>query len=285
MAETRTPQEMEAERWAGEQGEKWNRYLDQFESMISPVGTALLEAADFQAGERVVDVGCGGGGTSLEIARRVGNAGSVIGLDVAPALVETARRRADEAGLRNVRFVLGDAASTDLDEAGFDCLFSRFGTMFFPEPYAAFRHMHGFLRPGGRLAIAVWAPLEENPWAFAVMQIVRRYVDLPPAEPRAPGPFGLAETDYVRDILAHAGFSKVSIARWQGEQWVGGAGADADKATAFMMDALFVGEALKEAPEAARNEALAEISRLFTAHDSGQGVRMPAKAWFVTAVA
>lgn len=278
-------QHTEADRWAGEMGEKWNTHHKRFEGMIAPLGQALIESAHFQPGERVIDVGCGAGVTSLEIARRVGPTGSVTGLDISPALVRTSTARAKEAGLTNVRFVEGDASKADISETGFDCLFSRFGIMFFPDPYGAFKHMHGFVKPGGRAVFACWGPQPENAWVTEVMALVLRYVQLPPPVPRAPGPFAFAEPDYMRDILTKAGFKDVTMTAWRGEQCIGGPGSNAKSATEFLTETLFVGEALKEVPEETRQKALAELEALLASHEGSDGVRMQGMAWIVSAKA
>jgi ubiquinone/menaquinone biosynthesis C-methylase UbiE len=263
-------------------GEKWNAHHEQFESMIAPVGAALIEAAAFSAGEAVIDVGCGAGATTVEIARRVGPEGRVTGLDISPVLTATAARRAREAGIGNAAFVTADATSASF-QAGFDRLFSRFGVMFFDRPYEAFANMRGFLRPGGRLVFACWGPMPENPWVQEAMAVVSRHKELPKPVPRAPSPFAFAETDYVGDILAKAGFSDIGFEAWRGEQRVGGAGADARRAARFLMDAAFVGDALAAEAQELKDRVQADLTALFEKYDGPQGVRMPAMAWLVSA--
>jgi len=277
-------QQTEAERWANEMGEKWNTYRDRFEGMIGPVGDALLDAAHLAPGERVIDVGCGAGVTSLEIARRIGPSGSVVGLDISPTLVATATSRAKKAGLTNARFILGDASKADLGET-FDCLFSRFGIMFFQDPYAAFAHMHGFVKPGGRTMFSCWGPQPDNPWVVEIMGIVSRYAELPPPVPRAPGPFAFGEQDYMRDILVKAGFKDVSFASWKGGQYIGGPGSDAKSALQFLSEALFVGDTLKDLPEETRAKAEAELEDVLRSHETPGGVQMQGMAWLVGATA
>ena len=278
-------QQTEADRWAGEMGEKWNAHHARFEGMIAPLGQALIEAAKFQPGEKVIDVGCGAGVTSLEIAKRVGPTGSVTGLDISPVLMRTATERAKKAGLANARFITGDASKADIDDTGFDCLFSRFGIMFFPDPYGAFKHMHGFVKSGGRAVFSCWGPQTENPWVMEIMGLVKRYVELPPPVPRAPGPFAFGDQDYLRDILAKAGFKDVTMTAWRGEQGIGGPGTNAKSAAQFLTETMFVGDALKEVPEETRQKALAELETLLATHETPDGVRMQGMAWIVSATA
>ena len=138
-------EQLPAEDWAGEMGERWLRHLERFESMIAPIGAALLESAGFRPAQRVLDLGCGAGGTSLEIARRVGPKGAVLGVDISAPLIAAAERRAQQAAADNVSFRCADAAIAQLPEAPFNRMFSRFGLMFFNDARAAFAHLrdHG----------------------------------------------------------------------------------------------------------------------------------------------
>lgn len=271
------------EDWAGEMGERWLAGLDRFESMISPVGDALLDRADFRPGEHVVDIGCGGGATTREIARSVQPGGQVVGLDISPALVAEARRRAAEAGLDNVSFIAGDAAKVLPPGAPFDRLHSRFGTMFFADPDAAFGNLGRMLRPGGRLDIAVWAPAKGNPWVAGLLGILRNHIDIPPPPPGAPGPFSLDDPERVRHLLEGGGFSDIDIHFWQGRQLLGGAGSTADSAARFMFDSMSWGKLLAQQPAAIQSMVGAEVRELFKAHETPAGVVMGANAWLVSA--
>jgi len=278
-------QPTEAERWAGEMGEKWNAHVDRFEGMLAPIGEALIAAARFQPGDHVIDVGCGAGWTTLEIAGHVGPKGRATGLDISPTLIRTAQVRAVRLGIENVHFQVGDASVAEVEGAPFDYLFSRFGIMFFADPHAAFTHLHGFLKPGGRAMFACWGPQAQNPWVVEVMGLVQKYVDLPPPPPRAPGPFALGEEDYLRDILGKAGFKDVTLTPYRGDQYIGGPGSNAASATRFLKETLFVGEALKNLPEERQKEAEAELTKLLARHEKDGSVRMGGMAWFVGAKA
>jgi SAM-dependent methyltransferase len=277
------PRPTEAERWASDMGEKWNTHVDRFEGMLAPIGKALIDAAEFQPGEHVIDIGCGAGPTTLEIARRVGPTGSATGLDISPALVTTAKRRAAQLGIDNARFQVGDASVADVGGARFDYLFSRFGIMFFSDPYAAFAHLHEFLRPGGRVMFACWGPQQQNPWVVEVMGLIQKYVELPPPPPRAPGPFAFGDESYLRDILGKADFKDVTLTAYRGEQYIGGPGSNAASAARFLTETLFVGEMLKNLPEERRKEAEAELVELLARHEKDGSVQMGGMAWFVGA--
>jgi ubiquinone/menaquinone biosynthesis C-methylase UbiE len=276
---------LKGEDWAGEMGARWLASLDRFEGMIAPIGAALLAQADYKSGERVLDLGCGGGATTLAIAEAVGPEGAALGLDIAPMLVERAAQRAAEAGSA-ARFVCADAAAASLGEPPFDRLFSRFGSMFFPEPVAAFTNLKTMLKPGARIDLAVWAAPRDNLWMMEVMGVVRQHIEIPPATPRAPGPFAFEDLAYLEEILTGAGFSGMDVTAYEGRQPVGGPGATPQGAVDFVLSSMAVGRALDEAGDAVRAAAHADLVDLFTRrHVEAEGVMMQAKAWLVRAQA
>ena len=285
-APTESPNTLRAEDWAGEIGERWLANLDSFEGQIAPVGDALFERAGFVPGERVIDIGCGGGGTTIRIAQAVAPAGEALGLDISPALVAEATRRARAAGVANAGFTCADAASGVPEGAPFDRLYSRFGSMFFADPKAAFANMRTMLRPGGRIDLAVWAPANENPWMMETMGAIAAHLDLPPRLANAPGPFAFGDTDYLRDVLAAAGFAAPDIGAWEGLQPLGGPGATAEQAAAFITSATSVADALKAVDSDVRARILADVTALYARHHvPGEGVLLGGKAWLVTAAA
>lgn len=281
----KAPDALKGEDWAGEMGARWLASLDRFEGMIAPIGAALLERAAYQPGERVLDLGCGGGATTLAIAQAVGAQGAALGLDVAPMLISKAQERAAEAG-SPARFVSADAATVTLDEPPFDRLFSRFGSMFFAEPVTAFANLKTMLNPSARIDLAVWAHPRDNAWMMEVMSTVRRHVEIPPATPRAPGPFAFEDLGYLEEILTAAGFSCMDAVAYEGEQAVGGPGAGPQEAVDFVLSSMAAGRVLAEQGEAVRDTAAADLTALFTHHHrEGEGVMLGCKAWLVKAVA
>jgi SAM-dependent methyltransferase len=277
------PDALKGEDWAGEMGARWLASLDRFEGMIAPIGAALLARAAYIPGERVLDLGCGGGATTLAIAEVVGPSGAALGLDVAPMLIERARQRAAGAG-SNARFVCADAATASLDTPPFDRLFSRFGSMFFDAPVPAFANLRAMLKPGARIDLAVWANPRDNLWMMEVMGVVRRHVEIPPAVPRAPGPFAFEDLDYLEEVLTGAGFNGMDVLAYEGRQPVGGPGASPVAATDFVLTSMAAGRVLDEAGPAIRDAARADFVELFTQrHVEGEGVMLQAKAWLVSA--
>ncbi|MGC4029252.1 MAG: class I SAM-dependent methyltransferase [Steroidobacteraceae bacterium] len=269
--------------WGSDGGQRWLQYLDVFESMIAPIGEALLARCGFCAGERVVDIGCGGGASARAIARQVAPAGGVTGIDISAALIAEARRRAAAAEVKNVQFVVADAATVQPAQAPFDRLHSRFGSMFFAEPAAAFRNLGRMVRIGGRADFAVWAPAADNPWVAELMGVLRRHVDLPAPDPRAPGPFALGDRDYFSGLLRDGGFGDIDLHSWHGTQWIAGPGASAAAALDFVGNGMSIGATLRQLPPALHERVTAQLLALFQARESAQGIGFPAHALLVTA--
>ena len=273
-----------SEDWAGEMGLKWLANLSLFEEMIAPIGEALLTQADYQSGETVIDVGCGGGATTMAIAKAVAPGGKVLGADISPDLTNAARKRAAEASLPNIEFLCTDAAQMKLEGEAFDRLFSRFGSMFFADPVAAFTNMHKLVRPAGRIDIAVWGPPRENLWMMEIMAVVRNHIEVPKAIPRAPGPFAYEDLDYLKEILTGGGFKNIDIIAYNGLQAVGGRGASPEDAAQFASTSLAAGRLLADAHPDVQKAAREDLLAVFKQHHvPGEGVMMRGKAWLVSA--
>jgi ubiquinone/menaquinone biosynthesis C-methylase UbiE len=202
------------EKWNTETGSRWLERHAIIDQQIAPFGHQTMDRANIQPGWRVLDVGCGCGETTVELARRVGHSGSVRGVDISAPLIEAARALAQKSDLRNVRFDEADAQTFLFSAASFDLIFSRFGIMFFDDPDAAFHNLRSALRPGGGLAFACWPAPRENQFVTIPVAAAARHVALPaPGAPDAPGPFAFADADRVRRILSRSDFSAIAIER------------------------------------------------------------------------
>ena len=272
------------EDWAGEMGARWLANLNGFESTIAPVGDALLARAAYSPGERVLDIGCGGGATTLAIAQAVQPSGAVLGIDISPDLIAATTRRAAAAGITNASFMCADAASVTLPDGPYDRLFSRFGSMFFAEPIPAFANLRKLLKPEGRIDLAVWGPPQQNPWMLEGMAVARRHVELLAPVPRAPGPFAFEDLDYMREILNGAGFQGVDIIAAKGLLAVGGPGATPNQAQQFACNAMAFGQVLLDYPESVQQAVQADLVELYAKHyRADEGVMMGYTTWLVSA--
>lgn len=264
--------------WNDAAGRTWASLQDSIDRQIRPLGLAAMDRLDPRAGETLLDVGCGCGDTSLELARRVGPEGEVLGLDISGPMLEVARRRAAEAGAEGLEFRQADAQTAALP-GGRDAVFSRFGVMFFSDPAAAFANLRRSLRPGGRLAFVCWRPLAENLWMRLPAEAAAGLVPAaPPPEPGAPGPFAFADPDRVRGILAEAGFSRVDITPH--DEAIGGHDLEGTVEMSFRVGPL--GAILRERPDLApvlRDRVREAVSPWMR----GEAVYMPSATWLVTA--
>jgi SAM-dependent methyltransferase len=201
------PNAAERQRW---NDERWAALWPKREVLTDEVTSRLLEAAALQTGERVLDIGSGGGRAALAAARVVGSAGRVAGADISAPLLALAATRARAAGVQNVAFHRLDMQIDGVPGAPYDVAISQFGVMFFDEPVTAFRNIRAQLRPGGRIAFACWQSSEQNPWIFAAA--LRDVFPPPPPPPpgkSVTGPFSLADPQHTAQILHAAGFDEI----------------------------------------------------------------------------
>ncbi len=202
------------EYWNGPPGEKWVKNQQVMDASLASATAGLFSLAAIKPGERVLDIGCGSGQTSLMAADAVGASGQVTGVDVSRQLLALARKRAE--GRANVHFIEADAATHPFAPE-YDLLMSRLGVMFFDDPPEAFANIRKAARAGGRLAFVCWRPVVENEYAAMPFEIAKKLMPpLPPADPYAPGPFALADAERLRAILAEAGFSDIAITKHDG---------------------------------------------------------------------
>ena len=276
-----TPANPAASDWAAARGEKWLAQLSGMEGMLAPVDEPLLRALQLDAPFRIAEIGCGGGGTALEILRRA-PAGSVVhGFDISPALVEVARRRTGPAQ-HGIAFETADMATAAPPAGPYHRLVSRFGIMFFDDAPAAFANLVRWLVPGGRFAFAAWGPTADNPWMTTVRDAAAEVVEIPTPDPEGPGAFRYAEVDKLLALLARAGFGALDAQDWRGLLPLGGGLAPAEAATFALASFASFGELLAKAGD----EALAHARRSLTArcsrHQQDGVVRMDARVHLIT---
>jgi len=255
----------------------WAQVREPLERQLAPLGRRALAALAPRPGETVLDIGCGGGETALELADAVAPDGTIVGIDLSAAVLAFARETVK--GCARVRFVQADAAVFPFEPASFDAAFSRFGVMFFADPAAAFSNIRRSLRPNGRLAFVCWRALAENALDFLPLRAASAHLPPQPADdPDAPGPFAFAKPERVRGILESAGFEQIEITAH--DEQVGSGDLDTMLAVCSRVGAL--GKILRENPEL-RSAALPAVRSALAAHDGPDGVTLTAATWVVTA--
>ncbi len=264
--------------WDGHEGDVWAEHAEHYDMTGRRIWKAFLDRRPISERDRVLDVGCGAGRSTLDAAR-LAPAGHALGVDLSARMLERARERSAAGRITNVRFVQADAQVHPFDDT-FDVAISSFGAMFFADPVAAFGNIGGALRPGGRLAILAWRELARNEWLTVLREALALGRDLPQPPASAPGPFGLADTDHVRRVLDAAGFEAAHLEPI--EEPVN-FGANADDAFSFVRTLGIVEGLTKDLDADMKAQALEQVQRALKAHDTGDGVLVGSSAWLITA--
>lgn len=270
----------QAETWNGDDGRYWVQQRERQEARYRRLTPHLMAAAGIRADSRVLDIGCGSGGTSLEAARAAAE-GSVLGVDVSAPMLAEARKRAADSGLPQAAFERGDAQVHRFEDGAFDIAISRFGVMFFADPEAAFANIARALRPGGQLAFLCWRSLRDNAYMTVPMDAIAPYVQLPELDaPGAPGPFSLSDADRIRKLLDGTGFDEITISAVDEPMWMG---PDPDDVVAYQLDMPGSRAMLAEASAEARAKTVTALREALAEHQGSDGVTLGSAAWLVTA--
>lgn len=267
--------------WNGPAGQRWADRQQAQDVLLGPVADLLIDRAKPKPGERVIDIGCGSGVTTIAFAQKVAPSGHAFGVDISGPML--ARARASAPKDLPADFALADATVYPFDPFSFDLLASRFGVMFFADPVASFANMRKALRPSGRLAFACWRAPRENPWMMAPLQAVYKHVPkLPPQGPEDPGPFAFASEERVQRILSEAGFAGINMEACNLSLDIAiGRGLDA-----AVQSALEIGptsRALEGQPAELRTAAISSIREVLAPLVKGDAVPLPGSIWIVTA--
>jgi SAM-dependent methyltransferase len=269
--------------WNGPGGQRWTARQEAQDALLAPVSEILIDRANIKAGERIVDIGCGCGATTIALAEKAGPSGHVLGVDISAPMLARARERAPK--VLPVEFLLADATVHQFKAASADLVISRFGVMFFADPVRAFLNIRTSLRSEGRLAFACWRELRENPWLFTPLQAAYEHTPkLPGVGPDDPDPFSFASRDRVERILSEAGFRRIRLEQCDLslDLAAGQGGLDAAVQTAIEVGP--ASRALEGQPPEVLEAAEKSIRKALARFASGQSVALPASIWIVTAL-
>lgn len=267
--------------WNGPGGKRWADRQAAQDVLLQPVADILIDRAKPKSGERILDVGCGSGATSIAFARKVGASGHVFGVDVSGPMLERARASAPKE--LPLEFALADATVYPFAPQSFDLLASRFGVMFFADPALSFSNLRKALKPSGRLAFACWREPRHNPFFMLSLQAAYKHVPrLPQQGPEDPGPFSFASEQRVKRILDAAGFAGVAMepCALALDTAIGG-GIDA--AVRSTLDIGPTSRALQDQPSEIRAAAANSIREALMPYVKGDTVPLPAAIWIITA--
>jgi SAM-dependent methyltransferase len=266
--------------WNGQGGRTWVERQAHTDTTLESVTDALVAFAAPCPGERILDVGCGCGAPTLELARAVGPTGRVAALDISGPMLAEGEARARAAGVVNIDWRQADPASAELDE--YDLLTSAFGTMFFGDPVGAFTHMCRAARRGGRMAIVCWRPLTENPWMEVPMNAVARHL---PPRPKpvahAPGMFAFADPERVSEVLTASGWAPPRLEKFDADLDIA-AGRGLEEAVIQSTQIGAVNSWLRNQPAEVVSAAIASLREALAPYQDGVSVRLPGAMWLVS---
>ena len=269
----------QAAAWDGHEGDMWTEHAERYEATGRGIWKVFLDTRPISERDHVVDIGCGTGKSTRDVAR-LAPSGLVLGVDLSAKMLERARERSAAEGLTNVRFQQADAQVHPFDNDGYDVAISSFGAMFFADPVAAFRNIGRALRPGGRLAVLAWRELARNQWLTVLREVLALGRSLPEPSPSIPGPFGLAEPGHVRRVLGTAGFEGIDVEPIDEPIELG---TDADDAFSFVRTLGIVEGLTQDLDDKTKARALDEVHGALVAHETDQGVLLGSSAWLITA--
>lgn len=257
-------------------GTAWVSVEDFIDRMLEPLSAEAIKAANAQASDRIIDIGCGGGSTTLSLGA---SGAEVWGVDISTVMIDRAKEKENAAG--NVAFSVSDAA-TQAYTADHTLVFSRFGVMFFSDPVQAFTNIRSALVPGGRLVFLCWQLPTANPWlsiAGAALQPFQP-ADAPAPDPEAPGPFRFGVQEYTQEVLGSAGFTNIEMKPVVKDIHLGDT---IDELMRFQSNIGPLSGLLETLDESRHEEAIAAVRDAFAAKADSNGIDLEAAAWLVTA--
>jgi SAM-dependent methyltransferase len=269
----------QAAEWDGPAGAHRTRYAAVFDAEDRPHNERFRAATGVTQRDRVLDIGCGTG-LSTRDAARAATAGSALGIDLSAQMLEHARRISREEGLTNIGFEQADAQVHRFPAGGFDVAISKFGSMFFDDPVAAFGNVGHALRPGGRLVLMVWQARELNAWSTTIRDAIAGDAELPPPTATGPSPFSLGDPAVAGGILAAAGFTEVTFTDVREPVHYG---PDAAVALDVVSGLRSTRDLLAGMDAGQAAEAVARLRATLAAHQTGDGVLFDARTWIIAA--
>jgi ubiquinone/menaquinone biosynthesis C-methylase UbiE len=267
--------------WNGPNGQRWTDRQASQDVLLAEVAQLLIDRVGPKAGDRIVDIGCGCGATSIALAGRVAPDGFVLGVDISAPMLARARQLAPKT--LPLDFAQADATVYPFEPQSFDLVVSRFGVMFFAEPVQSFANLRKALRPKGRAVFACWRAPAENPWMMAPLQAVYRHVPrLPQVGPEDPGPFAFASEERVTRILREAGYADIALEACNISLDIA-IGRGLEAATDAALEIGPSARALEGHPAEIRSAARASVRELLAPYAQGQSVPLAGSIWIVTA--
>ena len=268
--------------WSGAGGDVWVNKQKEMDIMLNPLGQRAIDKLDLSDNKRILDIGCGCGATTLEIAKMIPE-GKIIGVDISEPMLNQARKDALEMSLSNAEFVVQDVQTDEISKDLFDIAFSRFGVMFFEDSYEAFKNINKALKIGGQLSFVCWQEPLLNPWQSLSIQVIKQFIDLPAPPPKSPGPFAFEDKSYIEDILDRSNFKEINIDDNQEEIIMFSGKSLKEASEDYLTINPVVTEMLKNSPKELKEEILEALIIKFSDFHEDHGLVFPSATWIVTA--
>ena len=268
--------------WSGAGGDVWVNKQKEMDIMLNPLGTKAIDKLDLNQETKILDIGCGCGATTLEIAKKIKD-GTITGVDISEPMLKKASQNAAALELSNTSFQVLDVQVDKMPSNDFDIAFSRFGVMFFEDPFEAFSNISKSLKENGQLSFVCWQNPSLNPWQSLSIQVIKQFLDLPAPPPKSPGPFAFEDKTYIQEILEQSNFKDIVIDDNQ-EDIVMFSGKSIQEACEdYLTINPVVTEMLKNSEEKLKEEILAALIDKFSDFHNGDGLLFPSATWIVTA--
>ena len=268
--------------WSGAGGDVWVNKQKEMDIMLNPLGQRAIDKLALTPDKIILDIGCGCGATSLEIAKQIPQ-GKIIGLDISVPMLDQASKLASEMSLMNTEFQVKDVQVEELKSEYFDIAFSRFGVMFFEDPFEAFKNIYNSLKQDGQLSFVCWQNASLNPWQSLSMQVIKQFLDLPAPPPQSPGPFAFEDKEYIKEILEVSGFQEIVITDNQEDIVMFSGKSIREASEDYLTINPVVTEMLKNSGDELREEILEALITKFSDFHKNEGLLFPSATWIVTA--
>ena len=268
--------------WSGAGGDVWVDKQREMDIMLNPLGERVIQGLDLKEETKILDIGCGCGATTLEIAKIV-NQGEIIGVDISEPMLERATQTASDMALTNISYQVKDVQVDEMPNNYFDIAFSRFGVMFFEDPFEAFNNINHSLKDDGQLSFVCWQHASLNPWQSLSIQVIKEFLDLPAPPPKSPGPFAFEDKSYIEEILNASGFRDIEIKDNQEDIVMFSGKSIREACEDYLTINPVVTEMLKNSPSELREEILEALIGKFSNYHKDDGLLFPSATWIVTA--
>lgn len=267
--------------WNEKKGKIWVSLESNIDKMLGPLGHHAIKILNPKSGEKILDIGCGTGSTSQSLSKLVGENGLITGIDISEPILRFAKNQLENRNIKNIDFIQEDAQTFNLSNFNYDAIFSRFGIMFFEDPFFAFKNIKKSLNSRGRITFICWSNREENDWITLSSKVASQFLELPPKNnPREPGPFAFEEYSYIKEILTKSGWKNINIKNHKENIIVG---KTLDHAAAFLSKMGPMSVPFENSNEKTKAKVIEALKECYSKYLIPKGVEFHFSTWIVSA--